>query len=130
MGRSEAQVPLMTLALLPPGGIPAATDAGVDAGDGAVPTIPLSKSQVEKFFYDDLCCVKAGSCSAAGTPQCCPGLRCSVPDGGGPGSGTCIAACLSPGDICTRDSECCDVELLRCGPVSGRCELRFPPLPG
>jgi hypothetical protein len=110
MGRSEAQVPLTKLALLP---VPKpvfngdqVVDAGFD-GDAAPSVAVLSKDQVEEFFYDDLCCNKLGeACALSGTPRCCPEFECVVPDGGT--EGTCEdTSCSGFGEDCYFNP-CCD----------------------
>jgi hypothetical protein len=118
MGRSEAQVPLTKLALLP---VPPPifngdelSDAGVgDGGDAGPPTIAtLSKSQVEEFFYDDLCCSKEGEeCASSGSPSCCPELECQVADGGT--TGVCGRGCAREGEYCGYEGglPCCGFEL-------------------
>ncbi len=122
MGRSESQVPLTTLAALP---VPAPVFNGDTLVDGGAPPplATLSKTEVETFFYDDLCCSKESEeCQTSGTPACCPNLTC-VPTEEGGTTGTCMKSCADPGESCYGEGglPCCQFpEVLGCG-EDGRC---------
>jgi hypothetical protein len=112
MGRSESEVPLMQLAYLatpvvsdnelPDGGLP---DAGAP-----LPTVPFDPTNLQRPFYDDLCCAKPGENCLIGDPPypaCCPNSTCVVPDGGGTSGGKCQKQCGKELDMCGKDSDCC-----------------------
>lgn len=108
MGLSESQVPLMILKHLT---IPPPTD---DAGTEAGAPITFDAGAVQKFFYDDLCCLKSGEfCNpnAAARPGCCPGLTCPAAD---PDAGilfvTCVPECKQLRQKCAASSDCCQTD--------------------
>jgi hypothetical protein len=121
MGLAEQQFPLTVLMHLPANSQPF-VDAGADGGDGGdagdagdgaiatvpVPTVEFDASDIQGFFYDDLCCVKANAtCSTSGTPHCCPDFTCVSPDDSG--TGTCVVQCIADGGACRPGSPagCC-----------------------
>ena len=118
MGLGEMQLPLTVLQSLPvpdggSSGTPDAGDAGGDAGDSgqalAGQTVKFDAGAIEGMFYDDLCCIKTngGSCSLAGTPQCCPGFTCTLQQPGNVDSGVCVPQCVQNGDSCSNGGTCC-----------------------
>ena len=127
-GMNESQFPLTVLARLPAPDVDASVpppDAG--AGDGSVQRfVAFNASNLQNFFYDDLCCAKPGqTCAVSGTPHCCPGASCSVPDGGSWTSGTCVVGCVAQGGDCTGTGAACCTGLT-CSP-NGTCD---PPCHG
>lgn len=100
MGRSEAQLPLTFLAYLTPpppftgSGDGAAGSAGAPAG---LPEVAVAKDKVEKFGYDNLCCLpKDATCSDTDRLGCCEPYVCN--------SGTCQS---KPGPACAPDGASC-----------------------
>jgi len=108
MGRSESEVPLMKLKYLdePKIGTPPDPDAGPPDAD--MPSQPVQMDALQRFFYDDQCCVKPPQpCQIDNTPfpPCCAGSECVVPSGAS--SGTCVWSCLGGGAPCPEVADCC-----------------------
>jgi hypothetical protein len=118
MGLAEMQLPLTVLQPLD-APIPPETDAAAPDAAPDVRVIPLDKSAVQSFFYDNLCCAHQDEgCSPAGTPQCCPDYKCVVPSSG---PATCQPVCIQPGIACRQGAAvgCCPGGF--CGP-SNTCQ--------
>jgi hypothetical protein len=122
MGLSEAELPLVLLAKLPPPTIPMDDDAGVPIVEpydaGAANVAPLDKTAVGGFFYDDLCCSKQNEpCADAGRPMCCPGFQCTA-SGCQPAPVACIPNSEPCGPYAERNANCCSGQ---CNPETNRC---------
>ncbi|HYJ08859.1 MAG TPA: hypothetical protein VEX18_07610, partial [Polyangiaceae bacterium] len=95
MGLSEPQLPIILLEPLP---LPSENDLPLDGAEEFEP------GELERPFYDDLCCSQLGEkCGTVDTPSCCGELGCEV---GGDGVGTC-SDCRPTGATCDSYTGCC-----------------------
>jgi hypothetical protein len=95
MGLSEPQLPIMLLEPVP---FPSESDPPPDGAEEFEP------GELERPFYDDLCCSQLGEkCGTVDTPSCCGELGCVI---GKSGLGTC-SDCRPTGTACDSYNPCC-----------------------